>query len=85
MQLVSLTLIRWIVIYPMDMAPTFEQLGPEIHFIPRFWRETNSFFILSCLFVVVVVVFFFSLELPHTTTTKVPPASKYPMKIKVVQ
>ena len=44
--------------------------------IPRFWRENNFVFFL----------FFylsFSLELPHTTTTKVTPASKYPMRIKV--
>ena len=44
--------------------------------IPRFWRENDFVFVLF-------VYLSFSLELPHTTTTKVTPASKYPMKIKV--
>ena len=44
--------------------------------IQRFWRENNFVFVLF-------VYLSFSLELPHTTTTKVTPASKYPMKIKV--
>ena len=50
--------------------------------IPPFWRKNNFFgFVLFCF----VLFFFlrFSLELPHTTTTKVTPASKHPMKIKV--
>ena len=51
--------------------PTFEQLGPEI--------QTNSTLFLFCLF----ICFFFLLELPQTTRTKVTPASKYPIKIKV--
>ena len=42
-----------------------------------FWRE-NNFFVF-----VLFVYLSFSLELPHTTTTKVTPTSKYPMKIKV--
>ena len=44
--------------------------------IPRFWRETN-FFVFVCILIIC------SSELPHTTTTKVTPASKYPMKTKV--
>ena len=49
----------------------------NIMLIPPFWRENN-------LFVFVLLVYLsFSLELPHTTTTKVTPASKYPVKIKV--
>ena len=49
----------------------------NIVLILRFWRENNFF---------AFVLFFslaFLLELPHTTTTKVTPASKNPMKIKV--
>ena len=49
----------------------------NIMLIPRFWRE-NNFFVF-----VLFVYLSFSLELPHTTTIKVTPASKYPMKIKV--
>ena len=49
----------------------------NIMLIPRFWRE-NNFFVF-----VLFVSLSLSLELPHTTTTKVTPASKYPMKIKV--
>ena len=45
--------------------------------IPRFWRETNFFVF------VLLVYLSFSLELPQTATTKVTPASKYPIKIKV--
>ena len=49
----------------------------NIMLIPGFWRE-NNFFVF-----VLFVYLSFSLELPHTTTTKVTPASKYPIKIKV--
>ena len=49
---------------------TFEQMGPEIH--------ANSTF-----FFVFLVYLSFSLELPQTTTTKVTPASKYSMQVKV--
>ena len=49
----------------------------NIVLIPRFWRE-NNFFVF-----VLFVSLSFSLELPRTTTTKVTPASKYRMKIKV--
>ena len=49
----------------------------NIMLIPPFWRE-NNFFVF-----VLLVYLSFSLELPHTTTTKVTPASKYAMKIKV--
>ena len=49
----------------------------NIMLITPFWRE-NNFFVF-----VLFVYLSFSLELPHTTTTKVTPASKYPMKIKV--
>ena len=49
----------------------------NIMLISPFWRE-NNFFVF-----VVFVYFSFSLELPHTTTVKVTPASKYPGKIKV--
>ena len=49
----------------------------NIMLIPPFWRE-NNFFVFD-----LFVYLSFSLELPHTTTTKVTPASKYPMKIKV--
>ena len=49
----------------------------NIVLIPRFWRE-NNFFVF-----VLFVSLSFSLELPRTTTTKVTPASKYCMKIKV--
>ena len=49
----------------------------NIMLIQRFWRENNFFVFL--LFVSLSL----SLELPHTTTTKVTPVSKYPMKIKV--
>ena len=46
--------------------------------IPRFWRDTN-FFVFVCILIIG------SSEVPHTSTKKVPPASKYPMKIKVEQ
>ena len=49
----------------------------NIMLIPPFWRE-NNFFVF-----VLLVYLSFTLELAHTTTTKVTPASKYPMKIKV--
>ena len=49
----------------------------NIMLIPPFWRK-NNFLVL-----VLFVYLSFSLELPHTTTTKVTPASKYPVKIKV--
>ena len=51
----------------------------NIMLIPPFLGKNNFFGFVLFLF------FFlrFSLELPHTTTTKVTPASKYPMKIKV--
>ena len=45
--------------------------GQKYKLIPRC-------FCFACLF-----VFFFLLELPQTTRTKVTPASKYPIKIKV--
>ena len=118
-QLVSLTIILWIMIYPMDNVDApFEQLllrslwtfirsskdactdlqrrlkilkslspgcaiqrlsnwGQKYMLIPRFWRETNFFGF------VLLVYLSFSLDLPQTTTTKVTPASKYLMKIKV--
>ena len=56
--------------FTRERYPTFEQLGPEIH--------ANS-----TLFFILLVYLSFSLELPQTTITKVTPASKYPMKIKV--
>ena len=49
----------------------------NIMLIPPLWRENNFFFCDLFLYLS------FSLELPHTTTTKVTPPSKYPMKIKV--
>ena len=49
----------------------------NIMLIPPLWRENNFFVFVLFLYVS------FSLELPHTTTTKVTPASKYPLKIKV--
>ena len=49
----------------------------NVMLIPPCWRE-NNFFVF-----VLFVYLSFSLELPHTTTTNVTPASKYPMKIKV--
>ena len=49
----------------------------NIMLIPTFWRQ-NNFFVF-----VLFVYLSFSLELPHTTTTKVTPASKYPVKSKV--
>ena len=49
----------------------------NIMLIPPFWRE-NNFFVF-----VLLVYLSFTLELAHTMTTKVTPASKYPMKIKV--
>ena len=45
--------------------------------IQFFERETNFFVF------VLFVYLSFSLELPQITTTKVTPASKYPMKIKI--
>ena len=43
----------------------------NIMLIPPFWRENNFFVSVS------FVYFSFSLELPHTTTTKITLASKY--------
>ena len=51
----------------------------NIMLIPPFWRE-NYFFVFY-----LFAYLSFLLELPHTTTTKVTPASKYPMKIKVYE
>ena len=48
----------------------------NITLIIRFARETNFFVF------VLFVYMSFSLELPHTTTTKVTPESEYHMKIK---
>ena len=77
-QLVSLTLILWIRIYPVNSAiQLLNNWGHIYMLIPRFGRETNFFVF------VLFVYLSFSLELPHTKTTKVTPASKYPMKIKV--
>ena len=49
----------------------------NIMLIPRFRGESNFFVF------VLFVYLSLSLELPHTTTTKVLNASKYPIKINV--
>ena len=64
--------------HPVDSAIQLLNNWGQIYIlIPHFWKGTNFFVF------VLFVYLSFSLELPHTTTTKVTPASKYPMRINV--